>query len=116
ACGAVAWKVHRRAHPRITAAVPIFVAPAPQPAPHFAVPPPGDPYPRPDLIPADKRAFVVDAVLVAEPRTMPDCGTFVADSLMLFHPVRSNGADLRVLVPCAEMTRPQFSRDAGDAG
>lgn len=116
AAGAIAWKVaHRapRAHVIACKETPVQPAPVQQ----FAVPPPGDPYPRPDLQPpADKRFFTVEAVLVAEPRAIGGCGDMLIDTQMLFHPVNSNGGDLRVLVPCAEMTRPMFSRDAGNAG
>jgi hypothetical protein len=117
AAGAIAWKVAHRA-PRSGAQYscpgPVMLEP---PAQQFAVPPPGDPYPRPDLQPpADKRYFTVDAVLVAEPRSIGGCGDMLVDTQMLFHPVHSNGGDLRVLVPCAEMPRAMFSKDAGNAG
>src|SRR5437879_2641135 len=104
AAGALAWRfAHRRPAappppaPLITCAIPDVTLQQP----HFAQPPPGDPYPRA----MGKRAYVVEAVLVAMPKVTPACGQFLSEATMLFHPLHSNGGDLRVLVGCPEMTR-----------
>ncbi len=47
---------------------------------------------------------------------MPGCGTFLVESTMVFTDVMADNATLRVLVPCAEMTRQMYAPTAGDAG
>jgi hypothetical protein len=117
ALGAIAWRVHRApaAPPpepqRTTCAIPDV---PPPPTTHFAVPPPGDPYPRPEL---GGLGAMVEAELVDRPAALGDCGSMIVETTMTFHALKSIGfADYRVLVPCAELTRPQFSERAGDAG
>ncbi len=125
ATGAIAWRATHHARPPkptpdapIACAIPIddpIVTPAP--VEHFAVPPPGDPYPRPPTVAAPERP-PVEAVLVARPDRLPDCGDMLIETTMVFHPLESTSrGDLRVLVPCAEMTRAVFGGpDAGTAG
>lgn len=116
AIAAIAWRAAHRAPaapppPPIVCTIPdVTLAP-----PQFATPPPGDPYPRPDL---DERPRAVEAVLVERPSVLAGCGTFLVETTMLFHPLKSTGAgDLRVLVPCAEMTRAEYNGPAaGNAG
>jgi hypothetical protein len=115
AFGAIAWHAAHRApapppEPQlITCAIPqVDPAPAPEPpVQHFAQPPPGDP-----------RTMLVEAELIDRPATVGACGDMLWETTMTFHALKSIGfADLRVLVPCAEMTRAQFGgADAGNAG
>ena len=125
AIAAITWRVtHRPPAPPpppelITCEIPDVTLQAP-PSQRFATPPPGDPYPRPEVsahgepaIPAQR----VEAVLIDRPSVVAGCGTMIFETTMVFHPLKSTGAgDLRVLVPCAEMTRPMYSDDAGNAG
>lgn len=110
ALGAIAWHAHRAPappEPEIICAIPA-IDPAPAPAPQrFAQPPPGDP-----------RTMLVEAELIDRPATVGDCGDMLWETTMTFHALKSIGfSDLRVLVPCAEMTRAQFGgADAGNAG
>ncbi len=122
AVGAIAWRMHRAPapppEPRIICEIPaVDPAPVPQPPPpeHFAVPPPGDPYPRPDL---GGLGAALEAELVDRPAVLGDCGDMLVETPMVFHAVDAIGfADFRVLVPCAEMTRAQFGgAGAGNAG
>jgi hypothetical protein len=115
AAAAIAWRAAHRT-PAPPPAPPIVCAiPDVTLQPQFATPPPGDPYPRPDL---DRLARVVEAVLVERPSVLAGCGTFLVETTMVFHPLESTGAgDLRVLVPCAEMTRAEYGGSAaGNAG
>lgn len=115
AIAALAWRAAHRVPapppaPEIVCTIPDVTL-----QPQFATPPPGDPYPRPAL---DDRPRVVEAVLVDRPSVLAGCGTFLVETTMVFHPLKSTGAgDLRVLVPCAEMTRAEYGgAAAGTAG
>jgi hypothetical protein len=46
---------------------------------------------------------------------MPACGTLEVDTAMVFTEDFADGAALDVRVPCAELTRAQYSRTAGNA-
>jgi len=48
---------------------------------------------------------------------MPDCGSFVFETTMVFSDIAADSATLRVLVPCAcaKIARPMYSSTAGDA-
>ncbi|HTJ41535.1 MAG TPA: hypothetical protein VL463_05540 [Kofleriaceae bacterium] len=122
AIAAIAWRVTHRPAPAppppelITCEIPDVML---QPR-QFATPPPGDPYPRPPVTARGEPAIpgqLVEAVLIDRPSVVAGCGTMIFETTMVFHPLESTGAgDLRVLVPCAEMTRPMYSDDAGNAG
>jgi hypothetical protein len=56
----------------------------------------------------------ITASLVSRQR-YPDCGTMLVESPLEFSEVTADNATIRVLVPCAEMPRSMYSRDAGDA-
>ena len=117
AAATLAWKArHRPAAPPpappIVCAIPAVPAtPMVDPAPiqQFAVPPPGDPYPRPDLVnPPDTDATTVDAELISRDPRAPGCGTFIVSSIATFRPLEMSGeGDLRVVVQCAELLHPR---------
>jgi len=101
AIGALAWRSANRPAPRpplVACAIPdvaqdqtVSIEP-----PHFAVPPPGDPYPRPP----------VEAVLIDGPDNLPDCGIVMWEAAMVFHPLKSTGdGDLTVMVGCTRLQR-----------
>jgi hypothetical protein len=113
AAASLAWRAHQRAAapppPPIACAVASVPAePIDQleaPAPHFAVPPPGDPYARPDLNPPDTTG--IDAELITRDEHAPMCGTFMVSSIATFRPLEMDGkGDLRVVVQCAELLQP----------
>jgi hypothetical protein len=118
AAAALAWRAHRRpAAPTPPTACVIQSVPATpvtepidqleSPRPHFAVPPPGDPYPRPDLNPPDTGPTTVQAELISRDDHAPACGTFAVWSVATFRPLVMGGeGDLRVLVQCAELLQP----------
>jgi hypothetical protein len=96
---------------------------APRPAPALTATAPA----RPPVVEASARVRPrpvtaklrrpIEAVLVERDDVIPGCGTFLFETTMVFHPVRSTGGgDLRVRVPCAEMPRPMYSAGAGNAG
>jgi hypothetical protein len=75
----------------------------------FAVPPP-------NAAPApvsDRRVVIADLLSLGSP--MPDCGSSLFETTMVFTDITADSATLRVLVPCAEMPRSMYSRTAGDA-
>ena len=59
--------------------------------------------------------LIVNAYLVSRGDPMPDCGQFAGASEMIFTDEYADSATRTVLVPCAELPRPMYSRDAGDA-
>jgi hypothetical protein len=116
AVAALAWREHKRpaAPPaqqevvvRVTA-VPAVRAVDPATGPHFAIPPPGDPYPRPDLDTPPNPSETIDAQLIQRDDHAAMCGTFAVWSVATFRPLAYSGeGDLRVLVECAELLRPR---------
>jgi hypothetical protein len=56
----------------------------------------------------------VTATLVTRQR-YPDCGYMLVETPLEFTDLAADNATIRVLVPCAEMPRAMYSRDAGDA-
>lgn len=78
-------------------------------------------YPAPSPMP-DRRVVIADLLSVGS--TMPDCGTSMFETTMVFTETAMVFTDTggprsalnwRVLVPCAEMPRPMYSPTAGDA-
>jgi len=57
----------------------------------------------------------VIATLVARPDAVAGCGTLLIETPMEFADITADNATIRVLVPCAEMPRPMYSRTAGTA-
>lgn len=75
----------------------------------FTVPPP-------NAAPApvsDRRVVIADLRSLGSP--MPDCGSSLFETTMVFTDIYADSATLRVLVPCAEMPRPMYSSTAGNA-
>ena len=56
----------------------------------------------------------ITASLVTRQR-YPDCGDMLVENPLEFADITADNATIRVLVPCAEMPRSMYSRDAGDA-
>lgn len=57
----------------------------------------------------------VDAYLISRGTPMPDCGHFAFDTEMTFTDLFADSATRPVRVPCAEMPRPMYDHDAGNA-
>src|SRR5450432_755688 len=74
--------------------------------------PAAQPSPKPSPL-SDRHMVVAD--LISRGSAMPDCGSFVLETTMVFTDINADSATLRVLVPCAEMSRPMYSSNAGDA-
>jgi hypothetical protein len=73
--------------------------------------------PQPDYICIDIKApehLTITASLVSRER-YPDCGDMLVETPMQFADIVADNATIRVMVPCAEMPRSMYSRDAGDA-
>jgi hypothetical protein len=64
--------------------------------------------------PIDQAAVVVRAYLVAR-GSAADCGFGLWSTRMIFTDEYADSATRTVLVPCAELPRPQYSATAGDA-
>jgi hypothetical protein len=105
--GAFALHVAERPQPLPEPEI-ICVIPDVEIAQSYAVPPtnPSPPVP-------DRRVVIAD--LLSRGSAMPDCGTFSFETTMVFTDVYADSATMRVLIPCAEMTRPMYSATAGNA-
>ncbi len=71
--------------------------------------------PAPESTPAlgpDRRVVIADLL---SRDSMPDCGTFMFETPMVFVDIVADSATLQVLVPCAELARPRYSATAGNA-
>src|SRR5262249_43203616 len=64
-----------------------------------------------------RRDPVIEAMLISRPDAVAGCGHFLIETPMVFadHDLADDQRQFRVLVPCAEMSRPVYSHDAGDA-
>jgi hypothetical protein len=104
-----------------TLACRLLQSPESLPEPEFTCVQVSAPAPPPAVVtPASADHRVVVADLLSHGPVMPGCGTHLVDTTMVFTDVynyRSRALMiLRVLVPCAEMSRPMYSPTAGDAG
>ena len=75
------------------------------------------PVEQPSPLPYEVRGdrLIVNAYLISRGDPMPDCGVFAAESEMTFTDEFADSATRTVIVPCAEMPRPMYSADAGNA-
>jgi hypothetical protein len=71
------------------------------------------PSPTPPELRGDR--LIVNAYLVSRGDPMPDCGTLAVSNEMIFTDEYADSATRSVLVPCAELPRPMYSSDAGNA-
>src|SRR5258708_3667494 len=76
-------------------------------------PPAAQPIRCPMASASDRRVVVAD--LLSRGGVMPDCGNMLIETRMVFSDIYADSATLRVLVPCAELTRAGYAPTAGNA-